>query len=238
MRKIIICIIMVYAYAILHGQGCDTIVKYTKLFEANNDPRQDYVNSIYVYDNKELMYNINYSYNGWQIYDSIAYKYVNNKMLAFVYQATYFPLKYELIYVDTISTLLNNYSILWSLHIDAHKIMYQYVKTIDYVLSALYQTLPIVIQKDFLFSTGDILIQGIGLFFAKYGIPYNAKLVCTSFYINDIGNLVFDEYIFESYIVTRYFKYSNEGNVNEVIIRTIDKINGTAVLWEEKYILK
>jgi len=171
------------------------------------------------FKDSSLIWELNYSYTGWQIIDSIYYNLEDSVNYAEVYFATYeedsdstsVP-HYEFRYFNKNQ---NNYlkSKPFSKIADAYFLTRSYLKDLKMLL----ELKPIKDSAGFLFEKP--VIPSI---LTQYGIPYNEQLSSFSFELNDSGSLILkDSFTFDNYIVKRNYSYQND--VLEKVVITITK---------------
>ena len=179
-------------------------------------PSRSYICERLFFEKEDLIYRIEYSYNGWQITDSITYERTNGKCIIKDYQAQYdFNNRvinhYLLLYVD--STLIKN-----SLNNELSKINDRFNLTKDYLddLNFLLERNPINEADTFKFEDGIIPSA-----FIKYSIPYNEILYEFNYSVKD--NLIKnDSFTFENFIVSRKYYYKDK-MLQKVLIIVEDK---------------
>lgn len=169
------------------------------------------------FEDSSLIWELNYSYNGWQIIDSIYYYFKDSVNYSEVYFATYEE--------DSDSTSAPHYEFRY---FEKNQNKYRkstfFSKIADgYYLSRYY-------LKDLKMLLDLNPINDGGIFFLKkpitpsiltqYGIPYNEQLSSFSFELNDTDKFILrDLFTFDNYIVRRNYSYKN--NVLEKVKITL-----------------
>jgi hypothetical protein len=163
-------------------------------------PSKNYTCQKLSFEGENLVYKINYSYNGWQIIDSIAYLNEGGKDCIKSFQPIYdvenrTVKSYELLNVDCNQKIVsfNNIN-------DKYGLSKEYLGSIQSLLSKH----PEKNNDEYKFKEG--IIPSL---FTQYGIPYNEPLSAFTFKIE--GDVLQDDsFVYESFILTRNYEYENE----------------------------
>jgi len=230
MKFIYICIFIFIGYAALSQ---DEI----KIIKVRSSEKRSYKCQELILKNSNLYYSHSYSYNGWQITDSICYENEDTTRCAKVYFATYddgststsgsVP-HYEFRYLDC---NFNSYlkSKLFSKISDTYLLSGFYINDFNSLL----ELNPNKIDNEFRLKN-----PVAPSLFPTYGIEYNEPLISFTFQLNDKSNLILtDSFTFENYVVSR--KYSYNSNILEnVLIIVKNRKNGLTHEYSEIFKFK
>ena len=155
---------------------------------------------------------INYSSNGWQIIDSVAYQNDRGKHCAKSFQPVYdvgnrIVKSYELLNVecDQVNVLLNEIK-------DKYGLSREYLANLNFLLSKN----PEKTEKGYQFKDG--ISPSL---FSQYGIPYDKILKTFSFNIED-NMIKADSFMYHSLTLSRKYEYES-GQLKEVKIFIKDR---------------
>lgn len=185
----------------------NTVIVIEEVYPNTNESFVDnpYISSKRVYEDLDLVYEIDYSYNGWQIYDSIVY--VDNFDTCYLIE--YSPaydferrkvLYYELSYVIDCKMQRNLEDTNLTKYSDEYKLLNKYLIDIEELL----RINPI--QKD---STFCFEKNTKPRLFLNYGIPIDETIFYFSYSIHE-RKICNDRFVFENYIVNRDYIYYND----------------------------
>ena len=193
-----------------------------------------YIESKYCYRDTTLLYEMDYSDNGWQIYDSISY----NRDHGLWYISSFYSdtnLQLYLRFRDTAETLFRTNS---DIHYtpDKYHIISRYLNGINDIISTCRADSSVSI-----YYWGDTCCYSFvdvdyPLLFSGYGVPANEPLKRYYCHIGVQGNSDWDRFCFSSYTITRRFEYDTLGNLCKVTIKKEhDEMKKT--IWVESYFL-
>lgn len=235
MRKVL-CFLLVSA---MTGGGYAQVVtlwKHVLRFEKDRSVPKGYVATKYCYRDSIPLYTINYSDNGWQIYDSTTYIKCDNLWYISRFDCDS-DCKLYLRHTDTTKNLFYTND---ELHYaeDRFGILSRYVNGINELIFLCKAQSPNSIR----FHSGDTCCYYLKdvdhvHFFAHYGISMYDTLNNYCCRIGRDGKYEWDRYSFLEYTITRHFDYDKLGNLYRVTItRTHTKIE-QKITWVESYIL-
>ncbi|PZX48947.1 hypothetical protein [Algoriphagus chordae] len=174
-----------------------------------------------------LDYKINYSFNGWQIIDSVAYQNDKGKLCAKFFQPVYdvenrIVKSYELLNVDCnqVTVFLNEIK-------DKYGLSRDYLANLNFLLSKN----PEKTEKGYQFNGG--IIPSL---FTKYGIPYDKLLKAFSFNIED-NMIKADSFMYDTLTLSRKYEYES-GQLKEVKISIKDRDENILSQFREVFELK
>lgn len=222
-------IIFLFSYFTACSQQEVKIIKECYFSGSVNFPSRKYICEKMYFQGRQLMSKIEYSPNGWQVYDSISYNYFGNVYIANSYKPTYDldnrTIKdYKLESKDTVHQ--KTFSGKLSKINDQYHLSKPYLFDLWFLL----QRNPRYENNTFTFKYG--IIPSL---FSKYGLPYNELLKSFVFTISP-GNLIEgDVFIFQDYIVRRAYKYNGYHRLIEVQIRVEDKRNNITSEYREYF---
>lgn len=207
-----------------------TIVKHNLESGNGSFVAKDYKSQELYYKGESLISQINYSNNGWQIYDSIAYEKRGMKLCTEIFNAEY-DVRKKLFKGYGSSSVNCDKGILLSSDLlnkvaDKYFLSKPYLEDLDLLLS--YN--PNKLNDEFRFEEG--FAPSI---FTKYGIPFNAVINSFSFIIDKDNLIKSDVFYFAGFAVYREYKYS-ESILEKVIIRVENKTRSLNRRFEEKFI--
>ena len=177
--------------------------------------------------NQALTYKLNYSFNGWQIIDSIAYQNDSGKHCVKFFQPVYdvenrIVKSYELLNVDC-----NQTNVLFNEIKDKYGLSREYLANLEFLLSKN----PEKNEKKYLFKGG--IIPSL---FSQYGIPYDELLRAFSFNIKD-NMIKADSFVYDSLTLSRNYEYES-GLLKEVKILVKDREGNILSQFREVFELK
>jgi len=174
-------------------------------------PAKSYICQKIFFSGQILIYKVDYSYNGWQIIDSVAYQKEGLKYCSKSYQPVYdFENRtiksYQLLYVDCNQVKVSSND-------KFPKINDKYGLSREY----LYE-LELLISKNPERNAGGYKFNGgiIPTIFGQYGIPYDETLYAFTFSIKN-SVVKEDSFTYEHFILNRSYQYEN-GFLKEVKI--------------------
>ncbi|HBX21778.1 MAG TPA: hypothetical protein DEF88_15175 [Porphyromonadaceae bacterium] len=179
----------------------------------------------------KLLWAKNYSYNGWQIIDSLSYEYSDSIIYRHIFYPIYDETKRSFIkykFMRTQAELRHAFSnnILSSIN-DNYHFSKCYLKDIDLLLNSE------PIYENGVYKFPDGMIPSILL---NYGIPYNENLYSFSFKIKE--NLIIeDSFDFLHYFIRRKYNYDNN-ILQKVIIEVHNKKSKDNFIYNEEFILQ
>ena len=208
------------------------VVKMCSLFGDKSFTNKNFKSQDIFFKGDVLIGQINYSYNGWQIYDSIAYETKGLNLCLKTFAAIYdvnekLFKKYKYIGVNCDEQVVFSNKHLNKVN-DKYLLSRPYLKILDLLLTLN----PNKVNNHYFFNKGII-----PTIFTEYGIPSNEVLNSFSFNIIHDNNLISnDEFYFLDYIVKRKYRYLNSVLQSVTIIVESTK-NLIIREYEEKYII-
>lgn len=176
-----------------------------KITKVRSSEKRTYKCQELFFKDTTLIYELNFSYNGWQVTDSIHYNNEGSVHCAKVYFASYDEDSdststpyYEYRYLDcNQNDYLKTKS--FSRIDDTYSLSKYYLRDLNLLL----ELNPINVNDEFRFKKP--IISSI---LTQYGIPYNEQLSSFSFKLNDSNKLILkDIFTFENYVVSRNYSY-------------------------------
>lgn len=159
-------------------------------------PNHTYVCEELFYQNELLLSEVNYTYNGWQVIDSVAYEYIGDSVCRSIYDAQIKDRKvHSYNYLDKDCSVKNAYSVLN----DQFDLSYYYFDDIVFLL----ELSPSKQKEVYIFKKG--VIPSI---FTNYGVPFNEVLNSFSYVISE-GLLREDQFIFDRFTFSRKYTYED-----------------------------
>ena len=234
-RQLILFLIICSGATLSSAQN---VVIWKHILRISNDRYlpKGYIASKYRYCDTVLLYKMDYSDNGWQVYDSISYKKQNG-----LWHISYYD-------SDTNSRLYLRFS-------DTVENPFRMNKDIRYV-SGKYNILPRYLNEinnliyqcktdslspilEHMNDTCCYLFVDVDhtLLFADYGIPMEESLERYCCHIGRSGQYDWDKFIFSNYTVMRYFDYDKYGNICKVTITRTHNVTKESVTWIESFFL-
>lgn len=194
-------------------------------------PSYDYLIQRLYFHNDKQIYNVNYALNGWQIIDSSAINYKDNKVCQVVFYPKYNSLNRYLEdyrYADSSCREdIDSFQIFNRLN-DKYRLSKGYVKNI---ISLLYME-PKVFTEGYTFEGGVIPF----LFF-EYSIPREELL--NSFKFEIINNLIQnDSFNFENYLLIREYEYDEHKMLKSITIHVKNKSDQSQVVFKEYFTIQ
>jgi len=225
--------LFVFVLLILTTSACSQeVVKIEKVCSSSGN--ENFISKNYrckdlFFKDKDLISEVNYAYNGWQVYDSIYYEKTEKKICTKIFSPKYNEKKIlesyilENIECNEIEFVISDDNI-------------RRVKD-DYYLSASYlKDLELLLESTPLKDNNNVFHFREGIkpsLFSEYGIPYNENLYSFTFTINN--NLIENDYfLFENYEVKRNYKY-NKRQLEFVYITVINKKKSNSLSYTEQY---
>lgn len=162
-------------------------------------PSKNYTCQKLFFEDENLIYKLNYSSNGWQIIDSIAYLNERGedsiKSFQPIYDVENRTIKsYELLNVD-----LSQKNVLFNNIGDKYGLSKEYLESIQFLLSKYPE------KNNDTYKFKDTIIPSL---FTQYGIPYSESLSTFTFKIQD-DMLQNDLFVYDSFVLTRNYEYEN-----------------------------
>ena len=189
----------------------------------NSDKR---IQEIYIKGNKTFLEK-NYSYNGWQVLDSIVYG--ENEIVTYEpqYGDTREIVKYSKRESTSEFTSKSNETFKYPLK-DKYELGNLYLKDIE----SIYESMGI---KTFeIKSENNLKVNFIPTILTRYGIPFNELLDSCKYSITNGGLLENDNFYFENFTVNRDFEY--DGLVLKTVnIVRVNKVNNQTERIIEKF---
>lgn len=175
-------------------------------------PGKNYACQKLSFVDQSLVYKINYSYNGWQIIDSIAYQNDGEKHCVKSFQPVYdvenrIVKSYELLNVDC-----DQANVIFNEIKDKFGLSREYLADLEFLLSKN----PEKNEKGYKFKSG--IIPSL---FTQYGIPYDGLLKAFSFNIDD-NMIKADSIVYSNFALSRNYEYES-GRLKEVKIFVNDR---------------
>lgn len=193
-----------------------------------------YIASKYRYHDTTLLYEMDFSYNGWQVYDSVAYN--NNNGVWYI--STFCPdsnFQFYLRSSDTTENLFNkNVDIHYNT--DKYNILSRYLNDINFLIST-YNTDSNLLSWNNLGDTSCyyFIDADYTLLFAHYGIPMKDYLEKYCCHIGKHGEYDWDIFSFLEYTIVRSFDYDIHGNINKVTITRTHAKSNEKTIWIETF---
>lgn len=210
--RVIYIIVFLFSYLTACSQQEVKIIKECYFSGNESFPNRKYICQKMYFQGKQLMSKIEYSYNGWQVYDFTSYKYIKDGYITELYKPIY----------DLESRIFKGYE-LESTDTVQHKILsgklvkindqYHLSKPYLYDLWFLLERNPKNENNIFKFKYGII-----PTLFSEYGLPYNELLKSFTFTISQDNLIEGDVFFFQDYIVRRKYKYNEYHRLKEVQI--------------------
>ncbi len=190
-------------------------------------PSKNYTCQKLSFVNQVLNYKVNYSFNGWQIIDSIAYQNDNGMHCVKSFQPVYdienrIIKSYVLLNVDC-----NQTNVLFNEIKDKYGLSREYLANLEFLLSKK----PEKHEKRYQFKGG--IIPSL---FTQYGIPNDGLLQAFSFKIED-NMIKSDSFMYENLTLSRNYKYES-GLLKEVKIFVKDREGNTLSQFKEVFELE
>ncbi len=190
---------------------------------------KNYICQKLFYEEQKLIWKVNYSYNEWQIYDSIYYEYKDSNYCVKTFQPTYkegnkVVAGYQLSNVDCDQgkTFPSGY---FSQINDQYLLSRPYLRDLNFLL----QLSPIISDNEFKFKNG--ISPSL---FSQYGIPYNELLDSFSFVVNQDDLIESDNFYFINYTLKRKYRYENS-RLQDVIIIVENKRTNVVSEFKEHF---
>lgn len=208
---IFVCV-FISASQVACSQQKEVIIKKCITEPTESFPSKNYACQKLSFEGHNLIYKINYSSNGWQIIDSIAYLNEGEKYCIKSFQPIYdvenrIVKSYELLNVDCNQTneSFNNIN-------DEFDLSREYLESIQFLLSKNPE------KNNDVYNFKNGIIPSL---FTQYGIPYNETLSAFTFMIKD-NVLQEDSFVYESFVLVRNYEYEN-GLLKKVRIKVKDR---------------
>jgi hypothetical protein len=192
-------------------------------------PSKNYTCQKLFYSDQNLVWEINYSYNGWQVYDSIYYEIKDSKYCISTFQPVY----------DEGSKTVSNYSVG---NIDCEQEKDFSNKDLALISDQYFLSKPYLSDLNFLLQRNPINQGNVFKFktaispslFSQYGIPYNELLSSFSFIVSIDNQIESDEFYFSNFTLKREYHYQ-ESRLEEVVITLINKRTSSTSKFKEKF---
>ena len=234
MKRLIIHL-LIFCAGVSFSYAQDVVLwKHVLRFSNDRYLPKGYIASKYCYRDTTLLYKMDYSDNGWQIYDSITYKKHNGLWCISHFEPDTNSQLY-LRFSDTVENPFRmNKDILYVS--DKYNILPRYLNEIN---NLIYQcktdSLPPILKH--LNDTCCYLFVDVDhtLLFADYGIPMEESLERYCCHIGRSGEYDWDKFIFSNYTVMRYFDYDKYGNICKVTITRTHNKTKENVTWIESF---
>lgn len=227
-KRICIIIFVFCSYIFVIGDvnsQTETILKH-RILKKEGRERQNYIKEKYKYNNLQLQYQINLSYNGWQIYDSNAYEYKNGEAYKYWYLADYIDTcrcpKFSFRGIDTITNDFTDNKLVHEIVYDKYNLLWYYIKDAvralecggDYMEYTCSNNFPTITDSSYSISS---LSCSNSLLFMEYGNVVTSVLNKFSYQINSLNQYESDEFVFDNNIVVkRRFYYKHSGDIDNV----------------------
>jgi len=217
-----------------YGQQAAIIIKTCDVSKDSSRswPVRKYTSSKMYYKGAKMLSKIDYSFNGWQVYDSITYKYIGHNSIEMSYRPIY-DIKNKAIKrykLESNDTLPQKplYGILSEIN-DQYYLSKPYLSD----LSFLFKQKPLKENDTFKFNDGII-----PTLFSEYGIPYNEQINSFTYAINQEGQIINDAFFFENYTVKRQYIYTKSKRLKEVYVIIEDSLNHTNSEYRESFAVR
>lgn len=192
-----------------------------------------YIASKYCYRDTTLLYRMDYSDNGWQIYDSISYTRDNGLWYISYYDATDTDLRLHQRFSDTIQDLYYTNNDLQYI-VDKYCVLSYYLNGINELIHQCKKMSPHLIQTQ-IGDTCYYFFKDVNhtLLFAEYGIPMEESLNNYCCHIGEHGEYDWDKFCFSEYTISRHFDYDKHDNIYKMTITRIHNKTKENVTWIE-----
>lgn len=229
MRICLISVCILCFSIVGYSQGHSEIMKFsTQIGDANKKDKTYRSQKLY-YVQEDLVSEVSYSYNGWQVNDSIVYSSKLGELcienFTPVYDIDNKSLKHytsEGIICDSNISIEN--SIVTRVE-DSYLLSMRYIDHIDLLMSFY----PVLIDNNYRFE--ECVIPSI---FTEYGIPFDACLNYFSFHIDQNNLIMKDSYHFDNYTVLRLYTYV-DSTLQKVNIKVSNNSNTVLNIFEDKF---
>lgn len=233
MKRLIIHL-LIFCAGVSFSYAQDVVLwKHVLRFSNDRYLPKGYIESKYCYRDTTLLYEMDYSDNGWQIYDSISY----NRDHGLWYISSFYSdtnLQLYLRFRDTAETLFRTNS---DIHYtpDKYHIISRYLNGINDIISTCRADSSVSI-----YYWGDTCCYSFvdvdyPLLFSGYGVPMEESLERYCCHIGRSGEYDWDKFIFSNYTVMRYFDYDKYGNICKVTITRTHNETKERVSWIESF---
>lgn len=191
---------LIHSCEFTHSQDKATIIKKCFSSKTESFPSREYTCQKIIIKNEQIVYKIIYSYNGWQILDSITYEIKGNQTCIKSHFPIYEPSTLLLKEYQPNATKCFNRNDFQIEIKDKFGLSEEFITPIYFLLSQQ----PVKSNETFRFSK-DLAPS----LFTQYGISYNEQLMSFQFKIKD-GLLYDDRFEFENYTLTRKYSYAEQ----------------------------
>lgn len=223
---------LIYIFILIFFGQVACSQKNIKITKVRSTEKRTYKCQELCYKDSILIWELNYSYNGWQITDSVYYINEDSAHCAKIYFATYdedpdstSTPHYEYRYLDCDQYDYLKTQSFYRIN-DTYSLSKRYLEDLELLLGLD----PNSVNDEFEFEKP--VIPSI---LTKYGIPYNEQMSSFSFELNDSRNLILnDAFIFENYVVIRKYDYQ-EDMLEKVSITVTSKENGQTKKYSESF---
>ena len=234
-RRLILFLIICSGATLSSAQN---VVIWKHILRISNDRYlpKGYIASKYRYCDTVLLYKMDYSDNGWQVYDSISYKKQNGLWHISYYDSDTNSRLY-LRFSDTIENLHSNNDDIQYVS-DKYHLLFSYLDGINRHMTRCNteSTHPLSKKIDDTYCY-DFKDAEQSLLFSDYGIPMKETLKQYCCYVGKQGEYVWDRFIFSGYTIMRLFDYDKNGNLFKVTITRTHISTQNKVTWIESFFL-
>ena len=225
----------------------ETILKH-RILKKEGRERQNYIKEKYKYNNLQLQYQINLSYNGWQIYDSNVYEYKDGEAYKYWYFADYIDTcrctKFSFRGIDTITNDFTDNKLVHKIVYDRYNLLWYYIKDAVYALKCggdymgdTYDLHNFPTITDSSYSISSLSCSN-SMLFMEYGNVVTSVLNKFYYQINSLNQYECDEFLFDNNIMVRrrfYYKHSGDIDRVECLLYVDDTIYNEWIEWYEYF---
>ena len=215
-----------------------TLWKHILRFEKGRYLPDGYIDTKYCYQDTTLIYEMGYSDNGWQIYDSIVYSQYNGVWFIDLFDAT--NENDSRLYYRKSDMVADLYYTNHDLHFlsDKYGVLPRYLNGINEVIDACKRIPPEPVMT---YHTDTCCYSFTGvdhsLLFWGYGLPMVIPLYMYCCHIGYDGRYDWDKFSFSGYTFTRHFIYNKNEDIDKVVITRTDAITNDKIIWIESFFL-
>lgn len=214
-----------------------TVWKHILRFSNDRYIPKGYIATKYQYCDTTLLYEMNFSDNGWQVYDSVSYI-MNNGLWYVSHYDSDTNSQLYLRYSDTIKSLYyTNGDIQYNT--DKYNILSRYLNGINSLISSCKTETHLSVKRYlgdtccYYFADADYT-----LLFADYGIPMKENLEKYCCNIGNQGEYDWDFFEFSEYTILRHFDYDNIGNIYKITVTKTRKNSKKKTTWIESFLVQ
>ena len=192
-------------------------------------PSKSYTCQKLGYSNQQLVWEVNYSNNGWQVYDSLYHeikgsKYCIKTFLPLYDEGSKIVLKYNTGDVDCEQPKGISNKFLASVR-DQYFLTKPYLDDLNFLL----ELTPINQNNNFKFETP--ISPSL---FSRYGVPYDELLSSFSFVVGEIKLIESDNFYFLGFTLKRDYQYEKR-RLKTVVITLVNKNTNSSTVFNEYF---